>query len=253
MARFEYPLNERSRILLRLEFIFSRILHYLPSEVTWDSQASISGLVEAANLFSRADLKSELLKELDRNIISMKRIGGLAGVDGERLQQTLGKLESSQQSLLQHKKQIGLDLREDDFFKTIMQRSAIPGGTCSFDLPQFHLWLSRSTPQRVATITKWFDEFRPMHDAVSLLLTIYRGSYISSGQLAENGFYQQSFDPLQSTQLLNIEIAAELSVFPEVSGNKHRVSIRFRQVDCDRMRISTYQENLEFQLGISII
>jgi cell division protein ZapD len=253
MACFEYPLNERSRILLRLEYIFARILHYLPSAVTWDSQATIAGLVEAANLFSRTDLKSELLKEIDRNLGAMKRLNRIPGVNPERLQETVERLSAAQSSLLAHSKQIGLDLREDDFFKTIMQRSAIPGGTCAFDLPQFHLWLSKGTEQRTKTLSRWFDEFSGINDTVGLLLSIYRGSYEYSEQFADQGYYQQAFDPGQTTQLVSIELSAELNIFPEVSGNKHRMSIRFRKAETDCQGISTHLDNLGFRLGLSVI
>jgi cell division protein ZapD len=253
MAHFEYPLNERSRILLRLEYIFARILHFLPSEITWGSQAAIDGLVEATNLFSRTDLKSELLKELERNISSMKRLSQIPGVDADRLQETLGQLTASQSALLSHGKQIGLDLREDDFFKTIMQRSAIPGGTCAFDLPQFHLWLNRPTEERIATLARWFDEFSAVQDAVNLLLTIYRGSYTYNEELAESGYYQQNLEATQTTQLVSVELPAALNIFPEVSGNKHRVSVRFRQVEQTTLDIATHADDLRFRLGLSII
>lgn len=252
MASFEYPLNERSRILLRLEYIFARILHYLPSEVSWDTQAAIAGLVEAANLFSRTDLKSELLKEIDRNLGSMKRLNTIPGVDPERLQETVDQLVTAQSQLLQHSKQIGLELREDDFFKAIMQRSAIPGGTCAFDLPQFHLWLNKDRQQRSTTLRRWFEEFRAIHEAVQLLLSIYRGSYEFRDAVAAQGYYQQSFEASQTTQLVSVELDGGLNVFPEVSGNRHRMSIRFRRVD-DALGISTYPDSLDFKLGLSII
>ncbi|MBF0256007.1 MAG: cell division protein ZapD [Gammaproteobacteria bacterium] len=253
MACFEYPLNERSRILLRLEYIFARILHYLPSEVSWDSQAAIAGLVEAANLFSRTDLKSELLKEIDRNLNGMKRLNQLPGVDPQRLQETLDSLTQVQTSLLQHSKQIGLDLREDDFFKAIMQRSTIPGGTCAFDLPLFHLWLSKPKALRIQTLSRWFDEFSAVNDSVKLLLGIYRGSYVMSEAVAAEGYYQQGFDAGQTTQLVSVELPSDCDIFPEVSGNRHRMSIRFRKVDSTTLEISTHVEDLSFRLGLSVI
>ncbi|MEO5344073.1 MAG: cell division protein ZapD, partial [Gammaproteobacteria bacterium SHHR-1] len=129
----------------------------------------------------------------------------------------------------------------------------IPGGTCAFDLPQFHLWLSKDGEQRTKTLTRWFDEFSGINDTVRLLLSIYRGSYEYSEELAEQGYFQQGFDPGHTTQLVSVELAAELNVFPEVSGNRHRMSIRFRQVDAERLGISTHTDDLGFRLGLSII
>jgi cell division protein ZapD len=253
MAIYEYPLNERSRVLLRLEYIFSRAQHYLPESTTWGTQAAIDSIVSCVNVFSRSDMKSELLKELERNLTTMRRLSKTAGVDVERLEHSILDLESAQRGLIQLTKPIGAELREDDFFKTIMQRSAIPGGTCAFDLPQFHLWLTQPAPKRIQSLEGWFKEFLPVRTTVNLLLSLYRSSYRFQELEIKQGNHQQSLDPSQTTQLVYIELADDLSIFPEVSGNKHRISIRFRHMDLATMAIDNADARINCKFALSIL
>ncbi len=253
MIRFEYPLNEKSRVLLRLEHVFSRILHYLPLDHPRDTQACIQALIEATNFFSRADFKADLLKEIDRNLGLFRKLSNRPNVDSERLQETIKELEQSQNNLLTHGKQIGSKLREADFFKTIMQRNAIPGGSCVFDIPQLHLWLNLPFETREQTLRSWFEEFRPVHETVNQLLSIYRGSYQMSEQVARNSHFQLSLDSAQFSQLVLVELDESAHFFPELSGNKHRFSIRFRHLDPTSLGIDNNVSEISFQLGLSVI
>src|SRR5262249_9556585 len=64
---YEYPLNERIRTLLRLEALFERANHFLvKDEDSRDHHAALLTLFEILEVASRADLKSELLQELER-------------------------------------------------------------------------------------------------------------------------------------------------------------------------------------------
>jgi len=251
--RFEHPLNERCRLLLRIECIFSRIQYYLPSTTAWEAQATIAGLVEAANLFNRSDIKSEVIKELKRIISALSRIGPHPGLDEDQLAETIGKLEQADNNLNRQMRQIGRHLHDDDFFKSIMQRSSIPGGTCAFDLPQYFLWLNLSPKLVKRDLLTWFDQFQPIIDSVQLLLSIYRDSCESTKETAEKGFFLKNLNTAQPTQLVIIELEPELRVFPEVSGDRHRFNIRFRRRSEERTTPETYKDRLSFRLAISAI
>ena len=63
---YEYPLNERIRTLLRLEDLYARVRHFLVRDDPHDHHACLTGMFEILEVASRADLKSDLLQELDR-------------------------------------------------------------------------------------------------------------------------------------------------------------------------------------------
>lgn len=251
--RFEHPLNERSRVLLRLEDVFSRFLHYLPSESRQDTQVAISVLMEAVNFFNRTDLKSVLIKELKRNVTTFERLGAHPGLDSDRVANTLQRLEDASTSLHSQLRQIALDVRENEFFKSIMQRSAIPGGTSASDLPHYHLWLEQPAEERAHRLNAWFEELRPVHNSVEVLLFIYRASGVATEEVAENGFFHYTLNATRPAQMVSVELDRELLVFPEVSGDWHRFNIRFRRSDKNSLIPVTCEGKLPFRLSIANI
>src|SRR6185369_14756328 len=63
---YEYPLTERIRTLLRLEDLFERARHFLSLDDPLEHHAALLTLFEILEVASRADLKSDLLQELER-------------------------------------------------------------------------------------------------------------------------------------------------------------------------------------------
>lgn len=253
LIKFEHPLNERSRILLRIEFVFARIRHFLDSPSAWDAQAAVLALIEAANLFSRSDIKSELIKELKRIGTLLSRFEPHPNLDTEELRNTITKLEKSDIALQKLMRQIGRHLHDNDFFKSVMQRSSIPGGTCGFDLPQYHLWLNMPPEERKSDLHAWFEDFEHINEAVKLLLKIYRESGESSQEKAEKGFFMHKLATTKAVQLIVIELEDSLRVFPEISGDRHRFNIRFRHLPEKSVVPETCKSDLPFKLTISAI
>ena len=66
MILYEHPLQERIRTFLRLEHLFLR-LHQLVTRVDpLDHHFALVTLFEIMDVAARADLKSDLLKDLDK-------------------------------------------------------------------------------------------------------------------------------------------------------------------------------------------
>jgi len=63
---YEFPLNEKIRTLLRLEDLFARMTHFTEHDHSMDHHAALITLFEIIEVICRADLKSDLLKELER-------------------------------------------------------------------------------------------------------------------------------------------------------------------------------------------
>ena len=66
MITYEYPLNERIRTLLRLEDLFERSRHFIARSDPQDHHMALLTLFEIMEVAGRADLKSDLLQELER-------------------------------------------------------------------------------------------------------------------------------------------------------------------------------------------
>lgn len=124
---YEHPLNERIRTFLRLEHLFERMAFHQPSASVWSSRAAVDSLLDIISIFSRGDLKTELLKELERQTGKLTGIQQRPGVDMQTLGRVLDNLENATNRLHRLYGQVAQQLRENEFLKTITQRSSIPG------------------------------------------------------------------------------------------------------------------------------
>lgn len=66
MITYEYPFNERIRTLLRLEDLFAKTLYFAQSDGALEHHIALVTLFEIYEVASRADLKMDLIQELER-------------------------------------------------------------------------------------------------------------------------------------------------------------------------------------------
>ncbi len=224
---FEHPLNERVRTFLRLEHLFKKVAHFLPQDDPWASRAAVEALLDIAAITARADVKTELIKELDRNTTTLNRIRRQPGVDLDTLGKVLADLQGAATALQNLNGQIGHVVREDEFLKSVAQRNSIPGGTCSFDLPQYHHWLTQPGEIRQQQFVPWMEGLHPVSSAIELVLSLARGSATPRKVTASEGFFQESLDAQAPAQMVRVTLNGGQSLYPEISGHKNRFSIRF--------------------------
>jgi len=249
---FEHPLNEKCRTWLRLSHLFEQFEFHLPHGEEWHARAAVSALIDIANVLSRADIKSELLKELERNRHSLSGMAHTPGVDTDRLEHILQDLRQTCQGVREIKGQLGHALRSNEFLNSIVQRSSIAGGNFDFDLPQYHHWLRMPEQERLLQLDDWRHEVSAVQNAVELLLTLIRNSAVPSQEMAISGFYQKSLPGNVVVQLLRVGIPSTGGMYAEVSGGKHRFSIRF--MDCsDWQHPAQTDSDVAFTLSTCLI
>jgi len=230
---YEFPLNERIRTFIRLEKLFQQIEHFARGESEWQSRAAIEGLLDILAIFSRSDIRSELLKELERHYKVLARLARSHGIDREKLQEVIDQIDALSHQLREINGKLGNQLSSNGLFKSIAQRSAIPGGTCSFDLPYYHYWLQRPMSDRHLDLTMWLEPFNPVRQAIDFVLDTIRHSSLPEEAVAKAGFFQENLDKSLPFQLIRIGLAADQPYFSEISGGKHRFTIRFLSLEFD--------------------
>lgn len=246
---YEQPLNERIRAFLRLEFLFAQASHHLHGETEWDSRGAMVSLLEIQSIFGRADLKSEVMKELERQQSNLARWQSSPGVDAQVLKDLSKKLESFRLNLLKSEGPIAADLKENEFLSSIHQRSAIPGGTCDFDLPAYHHWLKQPADRRVKDLAGWLGRFDVIAGAIQLVLSLIRDSAPMQSATAESGFYQRSLDPNHPCQLVRVAVDEQAPCYAEISGGKHRFTVRFLSIAYTDGRAQPITQNLPFRIA----
>jgi cell division protein ZapD len=76
MSSYEFPFNERIRTLLRLEGTFSRILLNVEAGHQHNHHSALISLLQMLDVVDRADLKTDLVQELDRQRLAMQNLRG---------------------------------------------------------------------------------------------------------------------------------------------------------------------------------
>ncbi|GAB4268555.1 MAG: cell division protein ZapD [Methylomicrobium sp.] len=236
------------RILIRLELLFKQLEHFLEGSTMADRRAAINTLLDILTIFSRNDLKSEILKELDRHIKVLNQLAGSEGVNAEKLHEILAELSQISKNLYAANGKIGLKIMSNDLFQSISQRCSIPGGTCSFDLPAFHYWLEQDEAVQREALEQWTKPFKDIRKAIDMILSFIRESSTPTQEEAESGFYQSSLDKSLPLQLLRISVDRSIPCFAEISGGKHRFTIRFMRPASDGSRPTQSPDDIPFEL-----
>lgn len=244
---FEQPLNERMRSFLRLEHLFKQAAYTLRGYSIWDSRSTLTSITTILDILTRNDLKTELLKELERQEKTLSALSDLPGVDKVQLNNILKQIETSQRTILNFDGQLGQNIREHELLNSLRQRSSIVGGTCDFDIPYLHYWLQQPPEFRIEKLEGWLEKLEIISHPISLILDITRESSSPINVTAEKGFYQQNIDSNAPVQLIRVGLTQDAEYFPEISAGKQRFSIRF-MIPQDGERPVQSTDDFNFQL-----
>ena len=246
LAEYEQPINERMRTFMRLEFLYQQLLYYSELEADWATRATTSSLLEIMAILLRGDVRSDVHKELDRQIEALQRFQSQPEVDAQRLATLIAnrdELDQAGTNFLQ-------PLKDCEFLSSIKHRSAIPGGTCEFDLPEYSHWLRQPYSRRQEDILGWLGIIRPVCDAVIEVLWLIRESAQPIEKTAVNGMYQHRMQKDASCRLLRVSLPDNSQLYPEISGNQHRFTVRFLEWSTIASRAVQTGQDVEFKISI---
>jgi cell division protein ZapD len=250
---YEQPLNERIRTLLRLEFLFAQAAQHLHDESQWGSRNTLNSLQDILSIFGRTDLKTEVLKELERHSATLAKLEPNPDIDQSRLKQILSELEKLGGELHKTGGPIASSLKANEFLSSIQQRGAIPGGTCDFDLPGYHFWLQQPAKQRTRDLAKWLGQFETIAQAIALILRLIRESNSLKPVTAESGFYQVTLDSNHPCQLVRVAVDKKIPYYAEISGGRHRITVRFLELSKQDGHAKQTIETINFELECCVI
>jgi cell division protein ZapD len=250
VTHYEQPLSERMRTFLRLEFLYQQMLYNSEREADWATRATVSTLLEILAILSRGDVRSDVHKELDQQLDALQRFQSKPGVDGGRLDSLIHNLAASRDELSHIGTAYLQPLKDSEFLSAIKHRSAIPGGTCEFDLPEYNHWLRQPFERRQQDMNSWSESIRPVCDAVTELMWLIRESAEPKERMAINGMYQHSMQKNSNCRLLRVSLEGGTSLFPEISGSQHRFTVRFLEWSTIDSRAVQTGHDVAFQLSI---
>jgi cell division protein ZapD len=243
---YEYPLSERIRTLLRLEDLFEKMLYFVDTEGSVEHHVALVTLFDILEIASRADLKFDLVQELERQRQILLSFRNNPDISEDALSGALYEIEQSSAALLSMQGKTGQYLRENEWLMSIRNRVGIPGGVCEFDLPAYHFWLNRDPAQRRSDLTGWVAPLLPIRAGIAIVLRLLRSSGRAERQLAAHGAFQQMLSG-RTSQLIRLRLSGNQAAVPEISANKYALNIRFTVPDTD-MRPKQSDADVEFEL-----
>lgn len=246
---YEYPFNERMRTYLRLEHLFRRLAELMARTHPLDHHFAIQTIFEIMDVASRADMKSDVLKDLEKHKQQLNGYRGNPAISEQALDQAIAQLDDCFTQLNALSGKTGQSLTENDWLMSIRSRIGIPGGTCEFDLPAYFDWQHHAIDERQADLQSWASALAPLAEAIVLLLKMLRDSGSPQKVVAPSGQFQQTLPQGRTFQLLRLRIDQATRWIPEISGNRLIVSVRLMALGADQ-RLHAIQEDGSFELTL---
>ena len=248
MICYEHPLNERVRTLLRLENLFNKVDFFSKCNTPTEHHSALVALFEILDVTSRADLKSDLLQELEKQRTMLESLRKNPDVSEEALNRILTDIKVTFRDLLNIPGKIGGHLRDNEWLMSIKQRMSIPGGVCEFDLPSYHYWLSLSPEHRHQDFKVWTEPLIPIREGFKIVLMLLRNSGRTFHYTAKQGQFQHTGSD-HMAHMIRLRIDKNLPCVPEISANKYALSIRFIPF-LPEQKVKVYENDIEFELTL---
>ena len=250
MIVYEYPFSERIRTYLRVERLLDRLFELQARDTASDHHFALQTLFELMDITSRADVRGDLIKDLDKQKSNLGAYKDNPNIDHGMLNGLLGQLDSCSQDLSAIPGKPGQQLNDSEWLMALRGRMGIPAGTCEFDLPGYHDWLHTPVAKRQANLQEWTNGFVALHNALRFILRLLRDNSTPKTVTAPGGNYQQTLSQGRSFHLLRIEVPDTSGLIPEISGNRLLIAVRFMKADAQR-RLQPIKDDVSFVISLS--
>jgi cell division protein ZapD len=246
---YEYPFNERTRTYLRLEELFQRLGELVVRESALDHHFALVTLFEIMEVAARADLKSDVLKDLEKHKTTLSAYRDNPAIAQAALEGVLKKIDDCFTALNQQSGKAGHELNDNEWLMSVRSRVGIPGGTCEFDLPAYYAWQQGPLAQRRRDLAEWTSTIGALAEAIFVLLKLQRDTGTPQKVMAAGGQFQQNLPQGRSFQLLRLAMDPSTGWVPEISGNRLMVSIRMMQAD-EQGKLHQISDDAGFELSL---
>lgn len=250
-VNYEMALNENMRIALRLEHLFRHFQSYLSmAELSRvDARSAVQSLLATLELIRRPDLKTKLLQSLSLQVTKLLSIKDHAQCDHLVLQQLVDNLHRCAEYIHAIPGRIGDALYHNEFLSALNLQLNAVGRGASENMPAFVCWLHSPAAKLRQDLRTWFEHCLQLPAVIEQLLMAVRLNYTEQQITCKQGFYTQQLSLGQQYQLLRLQLAQSVSVYPEVSVGKHRISMRLVTADMTTSgKAAQFDQQLDFHM-----
>ncbi len=246
---YELPLNERLRTFMRIEFLYSRLKYFASNlDNNWNTRTVIHTLLEVYSILSRTDVRREVLADLDRYIMQMQRFQSAPDADNNMVNDILEDLDSIKNQVVNIGTDYLIRLREDEFIASLLHRHTLPGGKAEFDMPKYKFFLESDKKSVSIQINEWIEVIKHICEGIDKLMWIIRESNEPISTVAVEGQYNHQIEKRTQISLVRI-IINEKNIYPEISGGRHLIAVRFYSYDKNN-DYTQFTENVNFKISL---
>ena len=220
------------RTFLRLDFLYQQALYPRRASPTRGRRGRATGsLLEILAITARGDIRSEVLKELERQMAVMHEYQSTPGVDRRPPRRPCCRTSLRLRTELNRAGATFLQpLRDSEFLNAIKHRSAIPGGTCEFDLPDYRHWLEQPCRDARGDVQRM-----DVDDPAARATPSPRLLWLTRAELPDRARRARARRRVPAAVRARESDASccasrcrrDTDLFPEISGSHHRCSMRF--------------------------
>ncbi len=244
-AIYEEPVDERIRKFLKLENYFIKINEHKIRDSVYDSYAALSTLVDLYQTLSRAEVKRELIREIDFHRSRYQEYIKLENSDKIKLNSIMEKQTVILSTLHNLKSNYLTDLHTDELFQYSVKHHDT---LCS----ELDYWLTRDYSYRLNQLNLWLELIKPIENSVYFCLDILRKSSETRENCAKNGMYILKLDSDKKIKLLRITMHSDNYFFPRVSVGPQRATISFMTLN-DMNKFIQIKDDINFVIDLCYI
>ena len=178
----------------------------------------------------------------------MQRFQSAPDADNNMVNDVLEDLDSIKDQVVDVGTDYLLKLREDEFIASLLHRHTLPGGKAEFDMPKYKFFLESNKKNVVLQINSWIDVMRPICEGIDKLMWIIRESNEPIATVAVGGQYNHQIERRTQISLVRI-ITNDTNVYPEISGGRHLIAVRFFNQNRDGEYLQ-FEDNVEFKISL---
>lgn len=246
MIFFEYPFNERVRIYLRLEYLFDKLFFTIKSSESRLHQIAISTLFEIIDAIDRSDVKGSILQDLEKQRLFLLNLRKNRNVNQRMLELAISELGAVSSALISSGRP-GHALRENEWLNSLRGKLLASGCAAQADMPSYYFWQNKNESIRRKDLNNWTSHINPLFESLKMVLSLLRESGNFVEYISNNGEYQRMLGG-KEYQLLRLCLHEDQEIFPEISANKHMISIRFSRQESD-FKSTIVRDSIAFKIA----
>ncbi len=250
---YEQPITENVRNFLKCEYLDEKFNCAVKQHDMWAIKSSISTLIEMSDFVFRINIKIELLKDLERNLLLLDTLKKSNSIELINYDKFYTEIQTYIQKLNNTNSSPSKSITDNDFLMQIKSKLHIPAGDNFFDMPSYLNFLSSNKTFILENIYNWYTPFKPIFMSSILLLdfkrTISKFKYFSSN----DSFFEMKLDKSDKTDLVRIKLEKNINIYPDISVNPQNINVMFKTSYGENRQSKPIEENLNFGLSLSNI